>query len=204
MPAQIVHSLDSQSPFTLAIWSITESEDVLHQQWSALASPETMPAIKVSHRRCEWLASRLLLHELNVGPLQFLSNGKPVITKGGVSISHSGKQVAVATYEAAIGIDIQTPTEQLFTIRHKFCSPTEWRWLEQHEEPLRALTMVWSAKEAVFKYWGERVVFAQEMEVMPFQCKDEHLHLRYRGVHGRRDFRLWHTCIDSLEIVVAI
>ncbi|MFM7726830.1 MAG: 4'-phosphopantetheinyl transferase superfamily protein, partial [Flavobacteriales bacterium] len=83
-------------------------------------------------------------------------------------------------------------------------STSEWSWLEHHEEALRALTIVWSAKEAIFKYWGERVVFAADIEVLPFRCDDQSIIARYSGVHGIRDFNLWHTTLREMEIVVAI
>lgn len=204
MQPQIVHASAENRLFTLSFWNPSETDEELFDMWEAIASGENMPIIKVPHRRREWLGSRILMHKIGVEGLGFLPNGKPVLPVGAISMSHCNGSVAVVTSENTIGIDIQVPAEKIRTIRSKFCSPTEWARLEHHEETLRALTIVWSAKEAIFKYWGEQVEFARDIEVLPFQCDDAEVRARYSGVHGTREFRLWHTTIDYLEIVVAI
>jgi phosphopantetheinyl transferase len=204
MQAEIVHSTLENISFSLSLWTPTETDDELMQLWQSLGSVQSFPQFKASHRKREWLGTRLLLNELGIDQVDFLANGKPVRSIGGLSISHCYGSVAVVTADVTVGLDIQQPTEQIFTIRSKFCSTTEWNWLEKHREPLRALTIVWSVKEAVFKYWGERVDFARHIEVSPFDCDDMVLDARYAGVHGERSFRLWHTTRGKLEIVVAL
>ncbi len=204
MQAEIVHSSIENIPITWALWTPSESESELLQLWESTKSVEEMPHIKAPHRRREWLGTRILLKQLDQERLDFLPNGKPVIASGAVSISHCKGSVAVATSEANIGLDIQLPTEQIFIIRSKFCSTSEWSWLETHQETLRALTIVWSAKEAIFKYWGEHVEFAEDIELQPFQCDDSTIHAHYNGVHGTREFKLSHTTRGSLEVVIAV
>jgi phosphopantetheinyl transferase len=204
MQVEIVHSSLENTTFLLALWTPTESVEELLQQWELLATGEQMPPLKASHRRREWLGTRLLLHNQGIGRPDVLANGKPVLPQGTLSISHCKDSVAVVTSDVTIGLDIQEPTEQIFTIRSKFCSATEWRWLEAHRETLRALTIVWSAKEAIFKYWGEQVDFAGHIEMQPFQCDDPILEARYSGVHGKRSFRLWHKTMGKIEVVLAM
>lgn len=204
MQPEIVHSSLENTAFSLALWTPTESDEELLQQWELLATGEQMPPLKASHRRREWLATRLLLHNQGLGRPGVLANGKPVLSQGALSISHCKNSVAVVSSDVTIGLDIQEPTEQIFTIRSKFCSSGEWSWLESHAEVVRALTLVWSAKEAIFKYWGEQVDFAAHIEVMPFQCDDSVLDARYSGVHGERSFKLWHARRGNLEVVIAL
>jgi 4'-phosphopantetheinyl transferase len=204
MQPEIVHSSHENTAFTLALWTPTESDEELLQQWELLATSEQMPPLKASHRRREWLATRLLLHNQGIGRPDVLANGKPVLPQGGLSISHCKNSVAVVISDGTIGLDIQEPTEQIFTIRSKFCSSSEWSWLETHAEIVRALTIVWSSKEAIFKYWGEQVDFAGHIEILPFLCDDPILEARYSGVHGKRSFRLWHKTMGKLEVVVAL
>ncbi len=204
MQAEIVHSSIENTTFSLALWTPTESDEELLQQWELLATGEQMPPLKASHRRREWLATRLLLHNQGIGRPDVLANGKPVLPQGALSISHCKNSVAVVISDGTIGLDIQEPTEQIFTIRRKFCSSSEWSWLESHAEIVRALTIVWSSKEAIFKYWGQQVDFAAHIEVMPFQCDDPVLDAKYSGVHGERSFRLWHKTMGKLEVVVAL
>ena len=204
MTPEIVQSTAEMQPFTLWLWTPSESDDELLHLWESMNTGEQLPAIKASHRKREWLSSRILLRKLNLESIHFLDNGKPVLEAGAVSISHCRGSVAVVTADRNIGLDIQLPTEQISTIRSKFCSPAEWDWIEKHDEPLRALTIAWSAKEAIFKYWGEHVEFAADIEVLPFQCNDAVVLAQYTGTHGSRKFSLWHTTRDRLEIVVAI
>jgi len=204
MQTEIVHSSIENTPITWVLWTPSETEEQLLQLWESMKRAEEMPALKAPHRRREWLGTRILLQQLQLGRLDFLPNGKPVISEGAVSISHCKGSVGVATSAANIGLDIQLPTEQIFIIRSKFCSSTEWSWLEVHEETLRALTIVWSAKEAIFKYWGEQVEFAEDIEVLPFQCGDTTIKAHYNGVHGTREFNLWHTTHGMVEVVIAV
>jgi 4'-phosphopantetheinyl transferase len=204
MQVEIVHSSLENIDFSLALWAPTDTDEELLERWEALSTEEQMPVLKAAHRRREWLGTRLLLHHQGIGQLQFLANGKPVIPRGGLSISHCKGSVAVVTSEVAIGLDIQEPTEQILAIRSKFCSSQEWSWLESHEEVVRALTIVWSVKESIYKYWGEQVDFAGHIAVQPFRCEDAQLEARYCGVHGERTFSLWHTTRGTLEVVIAI
>jgi 4'-phosphopantetheinyl transferase len=204
MQPEIVHSTLDNMPFLLALWSPIETNEELVHQWESLTVSQQMPLFKAEHRKREWLATRLLMDRLGIEQHDFLANGKPILPRGGISISHCKGSVAVVTSEVNIGLDIQEPTEQIFTIRSKFCSSTEWRWLEAHRETLRALTIVWSAKEAIFKYWGEEVDFAQHIEILPFECDAPIINARYQGGHGERNFRLWHSTRGTLEVVIAI
>jgi len=204
MQPEIVHSTLENTSFILALWSPTETNEELVQLWESISVSQQIPLFKAGHRKREWLATRLLMNRLGIEQHDFLASGKPVIPGGGISISHCKGSVAIVTSDFNIGLDIQEPTEQIFTIRSKFCSATEWSWLETHRETLRALTIVWSAKEAIFKYWGEEVDFAQHIEILPFECDASIIDARYKGGHGERNFRLWHSAHGTLEVVIAI
>jgi phosphopantetheinyl transferase len=204
MSPEIVHSTHEGNSFSLSFWTPAETDEELMQLWESLGSVESPPLFKASHRKREWLGSRILMKTMGIDQFDLLTNGKPVLPFGGISISHCYGSVAVVTADVMVGLDIQEPTEQIFTIRSKFCSLKEWRWLEKHSESLRALTIVWSVKEAIFKYWGEQVDFAKHIEVSPFDCDDSILEARYCGTHGERTFRLWHATRGKLEIVVAL
>jgi hypothetical protein len=204
MQPEIVHSSIDNVSFSLVLWTPAETDEELLRRWDQLATGQIMPSIKAVHRRREWLGTRLLLHSQGIDRLDFLTNGKPVLTHGGLSISHCKGSIAIVTSNVQIGLDIQEPTDRIFTIRSKFCSSSEWTWLERHDEALRALTIVWSAKEAIFKYWGELVEFADHIEVLPFQCSDQLILARYNGIHGQRDFHLWHATREGLEVLIAL
>jgi 4'-phosphopantetheinyl transferase EntD len=148
------------------------------------------------------MASQLLMHDNQISLPTYLPNGKPVIEKGGISISHSDRLVGLAVGSGSIGLDIQKCVEKIFTVRSKFCSTEELAWAESRVDALRTLTMIWSAKEAIFKYWGEQVDFAREIAISPFACSDVEIDATYRGRHGHKLFRLQHLTMGDCEIVV--
>ncbi len=209
MPAEIVHAPNENAPFTLAIWTLNESDEALHHQWEQCGSSEVKPVIKSARRNREWLASRLLMHRMNVPKLTYLPNGKPVLPAGQLSISHCDNLVALVLADSPVGIDVQQPTEQIRTILTKFCSPAEQARLMSASQAdptaaLRDMTIIWSAKEAIFKFWGENVAFAEHIEIAPFTGDDARITAHYKGAHGQRTFELWHYRHRAHEIVIAL
>ena len=170
--------------------------------WEKINYPGIKPEFKSMRRNREWLASRLLMDSMQLPPVSYLPNGKPIIPSGHFSISHCDDLVALAMAEHNVGIDIQVPTEQIRTIHSKFCSPAEQARFSR--SPLREMTIIWSAKEAIFKFWGENVAFAKDIEVAPFDCDDTQICAEYKGHHGVRRFNLMHFRKDSHEIIVAL
>ena len=204
MPVQIVHQSTGINSFELALWHPSEDVSVMLEQWQIAKPGGILPAhLKAEHRKKEWLATQLLLLRLDINEVFYLANGKPVLNNGFVSVSHSEGFVVVASSLKRIGVDIQMPVEKVLSIREKFSSPSERFWLDTEHERVRAYTVVWSIKEAVYKYFGERVAFADDIEVVPFKCDDQEFSAHYRGVHGEFVFRLWHVSLFGLELVVA-
>jgi phosphopantetheinyl transferase len=202
MPAEIVHTLNEKAPFTLALWTITEADEVLLALWGNCGSTEKKPDFKSPRRNREWLATRLLMQSVKLPAIDYLPNGKPVIPEGHLSISHCENRVALVLANTPVGIDIQTPKEQIRRIHTKFCSPAEQA--RYAHNPLRELTIIWSAKEAIFKFWGENVDFAKHIEITPFAGDDSRITAHYTGIHGQRAFELWHYHHQGYEIVIAL
>jgi phosphopantetheinyl transferase len=69
-----------------------------------------------------------------------------------------------------VGIDIEMPVEKLRRIRHKFLKEEEMSRFPslQGESELEMLTRLWSAKEAVFKWYGlGKLDFRDDMPLFP-------------------------------------
>ena len=62
-----------------------------------------------------------------------------------------------------MGIDVQEIVEKVARIRHKFCSEKELEWAETDED----YTLIWSAKEALFKIKEKNVLFKENILVLP-------------------------------------
>ena len=82
------------------------------------------------------------------------------------SISHCGDfAAAIVSKTKRVGVDIEIPTEKVLRIAYKFLHPDEkiicnYR-LNGNEKDL--LTILWSSKEAMFKWWGKGSVDFSEM-----------------------------------------
>jgi 4'-phosphopantetheinyl transferase len=194
MALHIVHSNSEKFRSSLALWS----DDLPPAQLESMLPKAEITNYGGQHfrlekRRKEWLRTRILLDHLAPGsPLSFLSNGKPVLSeKMHVSISHSGQVAAVVIANQAVGLDVQPIDPKLSKICSRFCNERDLALLNAGEVDHR-LAMIWGAKEAVFKYYGERVDFAGEMTMLPFSIHDDKIRLAYQGRHGSGMFELGH------------
>ena len=125
----------------------------------------------VSHiqKRLQHLAGRYLLTELFQDfPLEEIliaDTRKPYLAgeKYHFSISHFGHYAAaIVSSSSRVGVDVEKASPTIEKIRHKFLSESElvmaFEGIEKSGHRLRQLTLLWSAKESVFKWYslGER------------------------------------------------
>ena len=139
---------------------------------------------KITHpkRQREWLVARHLFHELQIHELlRYRESGKPYLLDGRkVSISHSHDLVGAFIHsDREVGIDIQSPDEKLVKISSRFCNQPEFDFVSNSLNPIEMFTVIWSAKEAVFKVFGENIHFAAQMQVRPFQLSDPKIYLDF-------------------------
>ncbi len=151
------HSINQHTK--LGIWKIEEPESFFLSR-VPLRNHVTHP-----YKRLQHLAGRLLLPELFADfPLEEIliaDTRKPFLEneKYHFSISHCGNfAAAVASSENRVGVDIELVTPRLKGISHKFLTDGERKYLQPWSEMgplyLQMLTIVWSSKEAIFKWYG--------------------------------------------------
>lgn len=149
-----------------AVWHITEAEAFFIDR-VPLHRSVTHP-----HKRLQHLAGRYLLRFLVPDfPLQLIQiadTNKPYLANEmyHFSISHCGDfAAAIVSSQCRVGIDIEKVTDKILRIQHKFFSAAEQKILmsagdyagkERGLPVLSALdvTILWSCKEAVFKWYG--------------------------------------------------
>ena len=138
----------------LGIWKIEEPEAYFENN-VPVKQQVTHP-----HKRLQHLAGRFLLPYLYPAfPYRLIlvaDTKKPFLANEEYhfSISHCGDYAAaIVSKSSRVGIDIEIPTPKMEKIAPKF--------LNQHEQEcfgmtdIRQLTLLWSAKESVFKWYGE-------------------------------------------------
>ncbi|MDP4716552.1 MAG: 4'-phosphopantetheinyl transferase superfamily protein [Flavobacteriales bacterium] len=184
----------------LLLWHLTESEDA----WIDLAekSDHLFPNKLPNRRDIERFATLLLLKEAKLED-QLLYNefGKPVLRDGrSISISHDKNLVGIIIHEEEIGLDIQTVEERIHRIANKFCNEDELNQFQSTEER----TAIWCTKEAIFKYFGTDVPFAESITVTAINWNSEEILANYSGVHGSRIFTLKLMNLNNTFVVYTL
>lgn len=155
----------------MAVWKITESIEELKEMLWMFPQEE----FKFQSRNLQWLASRVLLqtvlqNKTDSKRLKVLKqpNGRPYIDDLGwnFSMSHSGDYAAVLLSKTgSVGVDIEAVSGRIKTIARKFINDYEWQHLAG-ENDLHTMYLIWSAKEAIFKWFGDgQVDFKKHMQV---------------------------------------
>ena len=100
------------------------------------------------------------------------------------SISHcSDYAAAIVSSRKRVGVDIEVPTPKVQKIMHKFLHQEEQQMFNSelagkeqtaNEKSVEKLTLLWNAKEAVFKWWSYgNVDFSEMIRLQPFTLQPE-------------------------------
>ncbi|MBK8610587.1 MAG: 4'-phosphopantetheinyl transferase superfamily protein [Chitinophagaceae bacterium] len=163
MPLVYQHNINATSK--IAVWHITEAEEFF------LAEVPVQREISHWHKRLQHLAGRLLLKELYPGfPFELIriaETRKPFLPDDPFhfSISHCGDYAAaIVSKTHRVGVDVELLNEKIEQIQHKFIFTEEVNKLNEgiHMPVKQALTLCWSVKESVFKWWAKGAVDFKE------------------------------------------
>lgn len=183
MPLFYQHNINQNT--RLAVWHITEAE-AFFTQYVPLQSAVTHP-----HKRLQHLAGRYLLYflfdDFPVGQIEIAGTRKPFLKdeQYHFSISHCGNYAAaIVSKDERVGIDIEIPTTKVLRVLKKFLSKNELVYFNLYNaaynnnlataEQINQSTFLWSAKEAIFKWWGSgEVDFSEMMHIEHFELQHE-------------------------------
>lgn len=101
--------------------------------------------------------------------------GKPYLNDDKhISITHSFNYTAIIISDKEVGIDIEKQRDKIIRIAHKFTPIKEYRTIANDDALVRKLTIVWCAKESLFKSFAEKgVSFLQHIDVHDFDLDDQ-------------------------------
>ena len=156
------------------IWEITESESDLKSSIQlGDNSLQRLASMKSGLHRRAYLSVRHLLAiaQYSDVDLSYNEHGKPKLSDGvEISITHSGEYAGIILSSKPVGIDIERQRDKITRIAHKFISSKENEYLMAIAEKIKALTIIWGVKEAVYKLYGEKgLSFKQHVDVAPFE-----------------------------------
>jgi phosphopantetheinyl transferase len=156
----------------LGIWKIEETEEFF------LSNVPLQKEVTHPHKRLQHLAGRFLLQflfpDFPYELIRIADTHKPYLPaeQYHFSISHCGDYAAaIVSSSQRVGIDIEIPAEKVVKIKEKFLSEEEnsnfeIRISKMATQKLASLTVLWSAKESVFKWYGNgKVDFRQHIQL---------------------------------------
>jgi phosphopantetheinyl transferase len=172
---------------TLLIWALYEDVESFQNLVDVPIYLEILNTIRLEKRKLEKLSQVMLLKQAGIPyeMLFYLPNGKPKLRNGKyVSFSHSGKLSALLIAENNCGIDIEYPSDKILKIAPKFINKEEERLLKENEN----VYWIWSIKEAIFKFFGERVLFKDHIKILSTSSIHNEATVLYDGFHGKGIF----------------
>lgn len=184
------HSLQRLSPTAvLGLWHLAETPAEL---WPSLPQADAyralLPATAGPARQAQWLAGRVLTHELlkEVTPqppaglvVQNDATGRPWLAGGApdltLSLSHSGAWVAALLAQGGrAGVDVEMVRDKAQRLANKFLNQTELidNQLASNVADLH-YTRLWSAKESLYKLAAQRgILFKTQLLLGAFDPQE--------------------------------
>lgn len=169
------HVIDHNETIQIYIWKITESYDALFSEVELNEkNQQRLQNMKSEMHRRGFLSVRKLLQYNGYSDfdLYYDETGKPHLHDGRhISITHSHEFSAIVLSDSNIGIDMEMQREKIRIIADKFTAPLEETYLDRNSEDyISKLTVIWGAKEAIFKVRNEiGISFKDHIRVLPFE-----------------------------------
>ena len=179
MPVIKYEQINAKSSWV--VWKTDETiGDFMRQVSLDVHDRQDLALISHASKKLEWFSSRLAVKYL-LQRQQLMFNGitkdqfnKPFLKNHSshISISHSFPfATAIIHTEKPVGIDIEQPRGKILKVAGKFLNATE---REFASNDLELLSILWSAKEVLYKIHGrKKLTFRQHLFIEPFDKNDE-------------------------------
>lgn len=164
----------------LAVWKIEETEEFFS------GTVPVQREITHPHKRIQHLAGRYLLRflfpDFPYHEIEIASTRKPFLPNEQYhfSISHCGDYAAaIVSKTNRVGVDVEISTERVIRIANKFLHEEEISNFDFQisnsatNQAIKHLTLLWSCKEAIFKWWGNgEVDFSEMIRIEKFELSN--------------------------------
>ena len=164
-----------------------------------------------AHRRA-FLSIRHLMAKTGYvdSDLHYDDFGKPHLKDGNfISITHSHDFTAIIVSSTdEVGIDIEKQRDKILRIANKFTPLQEYRTLANTEAVIRKLTIVWGAKESLYKIYAQQgLSFLRHINIVDFAFDDARTlgEILYKGRKTYYDVEFLEfegfTCVYALKMM---
>jgi len=207
MPVYKTITIDKTSK--LQIWKVEETLEEL-SQGIKLSSycQDRFDSMKSQIHKRAFMSIRHLLQNFGYTDfdLDYDQNGKPHLKDGKhISISHSYHFTAVIVSDRKVGVDIEKQREKIKRIAPKFTPIEEYRSLGK-DDLIRKLTIVWGAKESLYKLFGKQgLLFLHDIYVVDFDFKASttDAEVTHKGIMKRYHLKFFEIedfiCVYAIE-----
>lgn len=191
------------------IWKISESFEELSFGIDLTESNQNrVDSMKSELHQRGFLSVRHLLKEVGLvdHDLVYDEFGKPHLKNGKhISITHSFTfSGIIISDEVPVGIDIEMQRDKILKIAHKFTPFQEYKTIANHSALVSKLTIVWGAKESLYKIYGKKKLrFLENIYVEDFRFEDEETtgDINYDGI--RTSYQVHFLEFDGFTCVYA-
>lgn len=202
------------SPTTkVYIWKVTEPEAELTKGVELTTHCQNrMDGMKSEAHRRAFLSIRHLMAKAGYvdHDLYYDDFGKPHLKDGKfISITHSHNFTGIIISETdEVGIDIEMQRDKILKIAHKFTPIQEYKTLANSEALMRKLTIVWGAKESLYKIYARQgLSFLRHINVIDFSFEDTRTvaEILYEGKRSHYEIEFIEfegfTCVYALKMM---
>ncbi len=161
------------------IWKISESFEELSRGINLTESNQNrVDSMKSELHQRGFMSVRHLLKEVGLvdSDLVYDEFGKPHLKNGKhISITHSFTfSGIIISDDVPVGIDIEMQRDKIVKIAHKFTPFQEYKTIANHSAMVSKLTIVWGAKESLYKIYGKKkLLFLEHIYIEDFRFADE-------------------------------
>lgn len=191
------------------VWKITETLEQLFEEVSLNPKCQSrIEGMKSELHQRGFLSVRKLLNEAGYTDfdLYYDEFGKPHLHDGRhISITHSYEFSSIIISDETVGIDIELQREKIIRIADKFCD-AEFQYLnrEKTEEYVKKLTVIWGAKEAIFKIRNEKgISFKDHIQVKPFEIGEKETKATLEIGNQKQEFSIYFEEFEGFTLVYA-
>jgi phosphopantetheinyl transferase len=164
---------------SVLIWKIEEPlSDLITDIQLTENSQNRLNSMKSELHQRGFISIRHLLKEVGYSDidLQYDEFGKPHLKDGNfISITHSFTFTAIIiSKKDIVGIDIEMQRDKIVKIARKFTPFEEYKTIANHDALVSKLTIVWGAKESLYKIYGKKkLLFLHHIYIEDFSFADQ-------------------------------
>ncbi len=178
------------------IWKIEESFKTLSENIElTLQSRTRVEGMKSGIHSRGFLSVRHLLKEEGYTDkdIWYDTHGKPHLSDGkNISITHSFIFSAIIISDDDVGIDIEKQRHKILKIATRFTTVEDYKKLESEDTLIRKLTIVWCAKESLYKSFARKgMSFFQHIFVEDFNPYDNETTALVNFQDKNENYHIW-------------